>query len=94
MRRHMTIARVIGSIVSTRKHQALVGNKFLLVETLESMSAQKERFIAVDTVGAGIGEVVLITRGSGSRYSMDNVNAPIDAAIVGIVDDENHITQE
>jgi len=89
----MTIAKVVGNIVSTRKHQSLVGNKFLMVETLECISAQKERFIAVDTVGAGIGEIVLITRGSGSRYSMDNINAPIDAAIVGIVDDENHIIQ-
>jgi ethanolamine utilization protein EutN len=87
----MTIAKVVGSIVSTRKHPALVGNKFLMVETLEGMGLQKERFIAIDTVGAGIGEIVLITRGSSSRCSIDNMNAPIDAAIVGIVDDENHI---
>lgn len=87
----MTIAKVVGSIVSTRKHPALVGNKFLMVETLEEMGLQKERFIAIDTVGAGIGEIVLITRGSSSRCSIDNMNAPIDAAIVGIVDDENHI---
>ena len=89
----MTIAKVIGSIVSTRKHQSLIGNKFLMVETLECISSQKERFIAIDTVGAGVGEIVLITRGSSSRCSIDNMNAPIDAAIVGIVDDENHITQ-
>ena len=87
----MTLAKVIGSIISTRKHPALVGNKFLMVETLAVIDAAKERFIAIDTVGAGVGEVVLITRGSGSRYSIDNANAPIDAAIVGIVDDENHI---
>ncbi len=87
----MTIAKVVGSIVSTRKHSALVGNKFLMVETLEEMGLQKERFIAIDTVGAGIGEIVLITRGSSSRCSIDNMNAPIDAAIVGIVDDENHL---
>lgn len=87
----MTIAKVIGSIVSTRKHSALVGNKFLLVETLEVMHKQQERFIAIDTVGAGVGEIVLITTGSGARYSTDNINAPIDAAIVGIVDDTNHL---
>ncbi|WP_070001022.1 EutN/CcmL family microcompartment protein [Cellulosilyticum sp. I15G10I2] len=87
----MTIAKVIGSIISTRKHPALIGNKFLMVETLACMDAGKERFIAIDTVGAGIGEMVLITRGSSARCSIDNINAPIDAAIVGIVDDENHI---
>jgi len=90
----MTIATVIGSIVSTRKHSALIGNKFLLVETLEYLDHQKERFIAIDTVGAGVGETVLITRGSSARCSIDNTNAPIDAAIVGIVDDENHITRK
>ncbi|PHV72123.1 ethanolamine utilization protein EutN [Sporanaerobium hydrogeniformans] len=87
----MTIAKVIGSIVSTRKHQALVGNKFLLVETLELVDQNKKRFIAIDTVGAGVGEIVLITTGSGARCSIDNSNAPVDAAIVGIVDDENHL---
>ncbi len=87
----MTIAKVVGSIVSTRKHPALVGNKFLVVETVEEIGVQKEKFIAIDTVGAGIGEIVLITRGTSARCSIDNMNAPIDAAIVGIVDDENHI---
>ncbi len=87
----MTIAKVIGSIVSTRKHEALVGNKFLMVETLACMDQDKERFIAIDTVGAGVGEIVLITRGSSARCSTHNINAPIDAAIVGIVDDENNI---
>lgn len=90
----MTIATVIGNIIATRKHPTLIGNKFLLVETLECIDHHKERFIAIDTVGAGIGETVLITRGSSSRCSIDNTNAPIDAAIVGIVDDENHITQK
>jgi ethanolamine utilization protein EutN len=91
--REMTIAKVVGSIVSTRKHQALIGNKFLMVETLEWVGSQKERFIAIDTVGAGVGEIVLITRGSSAKCSIDNMNAPVDAAIVGIVDDENHIAQ-
>ncbi len=87
----MTLAKVIGNIVATRKHPALVGNKFLLVETLELIDEQKERFIAIDTVGAGVGEIVLIVKGSGARCSIDHPNVPIDAAIVGIVDEENHL---
>lgn len=87
----MVIAKVVGNIISTRKHSALIGSKFLLVETLGSLESDKEKFIAVDTVGAGNGEFVLVTRGSGARYAVDNHNSPIDAAIVGIIDDENHI---
>lgn len=87
----MIVAKVVGRIISTRKHSALVGSKFLLVETLESMDVSKERFIAIDTVGAGEGEIVLVTRGSSARYSMEQTTAPVDAAIVGIVDDENHL---
>lgn len=87
----MLIGEVIGSVVSTRKHESLVGNKFLIVETLECMGAQKNRLIAIDTVGAGIGEIVLVATGSSARKSVRNQEAPIDAAIVGIVDGENNI---
>lgn len=87
----MIIGEVVGSVVSTRKHEALVGNKFLLVETLDCMGPQKNRLIAIDTVGAGIGEIVLVVTGSSARNSVGNQNVPIDAAIVGIVDGENNI---
>ena len=87
----MLIGEVIGSVVSTRKHESLVGNKFLIVETLDFMVAEKKRFVAIDTVGAGIGEIVLVTTGSSARKSVSSQEAPIDAAIVGIVDGENNI---
>lgn len=87
----MLICEVVGSIVSTRKHESLVGNKLLIVETLDIMGNQRNRLVAIDTVGAGIGEIVLVTTGSSARKSVRDQNAPIDAAIVGILDGENNI---
>ena len=87
----MLMGEVVGSVVSTRKHESLVGNKLLIVETLDCMGDQRKRLIAIDTVGAGIGEIVLVVKGSSARQSARNQNAPIDAAIVGIVDGENNI---
>lgn len=87
----MLMGEVVGSVVSTRKHESLVGNKLLIVETLDCMGDQRKRLIAIDTVGAGIGEIVLVVTGSSARQSARNQNAPIDAAIVGIVDGENNI---
>lgn len=87
----MFMGEVVGSVVSTRKHNSLVGNKLLIVEALDFMNTNKERLIAVDTVGAGIGEIVLVTTGSSARKSLHDENAPVDAAIVGIVDGQNNI---
>lgn len=74
------------NIVSTRKQETLVGSKFLEVEIIENNQLTGKYLIAVDTVGAGIGETVLITTGSSARLALTNVNAPCDAVIVGIVD--------
>ncbi|MBQ7901172.1 MAG: EutN/CcmL family microcompartment protein [Clostridia bacterium] len=81
----MIIGKVIGSVVSTRKNDSLVGNKFMIVEPLDSMLYAKSRLVATDNIGAGIGEIVLVAMGSAARIGCEN--APIDAAIVGIVDD-------
>lgn len=75
-----------GHIVSTRKQQALVGSKFMEVEIMKNGELTGEYLIAVDSVGAGIGETVLITTGSSARLALLNTNAPCDAVIVGIVD--------
>ena len=80
----MVVGKVVGSIVSTRKSERLIGNKFMIVEPLE-MSAGRGRFVAIDNIGAGIGETVLVAMGSAARVGMENV--PVDAAIVGIVDE-------
>ncbi len=81
----MIIGRVVGSIVSTRKCENLVGNKFMIVEPVEKMEASG-RFVAIDNIGAGIGETVLVATGSAARVGIEQ--APVDAAIVGIVDEE------
>jgi len=78
---------VIGNIVSTRKHEALVGSKFLEIEIVENGAKTGKYIIAVDCgVGAGIGETVLLTTGSSARLSLHRHDAPTDAAVVGIVD--------
>ena len=75
-----------GHIVSTKKQESLVGSKFMEVEILKNGEPTGEYIIAVDSVGAGINEEVLITTGSSARIALHNANAPCDAVIVGIVD--------
>lgn len=82
----MIIAKVIGSIVSTRKNDNLVGSKFMVVEPCLGKAQPQDRFVAVDNVGCGIGEIVLVATGSAARIGCDKELCPIDAAIVGIVD--------
>lgn len=81
----MIVGKIIGSVVATRKNEKLIGSKFMIVETLSSMG-EKQRMVAVDNVGAGIGELVLVATGSAARIGCDQADAPIDAAIVGIID--------
>ncbi len=83
----MLIGKVVGSVVSTRKNENLVGNKFMIVETIEGYGDKKQRIVAVDNVGAGMGEAVLVAIGSAARIGIEQNTAPIDAAIVGIIDD-------
>lgn len=83
----MLIGKVVGSVVSTRKSEKLIGNKFMIVELAKNMSSKEGQIVAIDNIGAGIGEVVLVATGSAARIGCDNASAPIDAAIVGIVDD-------
>lgn len=82
----LIIAKVVGSIVSTRKNENLVGSKFMVVEPAFGMAQPSDRFVAVDNVGCGIGELVLVATGSAARIGIGKSDCPIDAAIVGIVD--------
>ena len=77
---------VIGNVVSTRKQDALVGSKFLEIEVIENGQKTGKYLIAVDSVGAGIGETVLVTTGSSARLALRNTSTPTDAVVVGIVD--------
>ncbi len=92
----MIIGKVVGTVISTRKNANLVGSKFLIVDPMPKMghSVAGERIVAVDNVGAGIGEVVLVATGSAARVGSGNENAPVDACIVGIVDDLDKIVIE
>ena len=82
----MLIGKVVGSVVSTRKNEKLIGSKFMIVETVAGTGDAK-RIVAVDDIGAGIGEMVLVATGSAARrIGVDQIKAPIDAAIVGIID--------
>ena len=83
----MLIGKVTGSVVSTRKSENLVGNKFMIVEMLEHMHSGAKQLIAIDKIGAGIGDYVLVAQGSAARIGTGMEEAPIDAAIVGIIDD-------
>lgn len=85
----MIIGRVVGSLIATRKNENLVGNKFLIVEPLSVMNAGKEKIVAIDNVGAGIGETVLVATGCAARIGCNMEFSPVDAAIVGIVDNSN-----
>lgn len=75
-----------GHIVSTKKQAALVGSKFMEVQLMKNGVLTDDYIVAIDSVGAGIGEIVLITTGSSARLALGNTSAPADAVIVGIVD--------
>ena len=81
----MIVGKVVGSVVATRKNEGLIGSKFMVVEPTANMS-NSGRIVAVDNVGAGIGELVLVAQGSAARIGCYMENAPVDAAIVGIID--------
>lgn len=77
---------VIGNVVSTKKQESLTGSKFLEVRIIENNIETDKYIVAVDSVGAGIGEEVLVTTGSSARLALRNQFEPVDAVIVGIVD--------
>ena len=92
----MFLARVTGSVVATQKVASMTGRKLLTVEPLRVDPEQKKRlvstgrtFVVVDTVGAGLGEMVLIVQGSSARMTPETERLPVDATIVGIVDSVN-----
>jgi len=83
----MIAAKVIDSIWSTRKADSLIGMKFTMVEVLGGIDAGRI-IIAADTISAGIGERVIVCTGSSARKMLDREDVPIDAVIVGIIDED------
>ena len=83
----MKLALVIGSTIATIKDENLSGRKLLIVrETNTAGEPTGAPFVAVDTVGAGSGDLVLITTGSSARYTQITKETPVDAVIVGVID--------
>ena len=83
----MILAKVVGTVVATRKDERLVASKLLVARPLDPSGAPDGNYlVAVDTVDAGVGETVLIVSGSSARMVQGYRDLPIDAAIVGIVD--------
>src|SRR5688572_24238462 len=83
----MILARVVGTVVATRKDPRLVSNKLLVARPMDPHGkAEGNYLVAVDTVDAGIGETVLIVSGSSARMAAGMKDCPVDAAIVGIID--------
>lgn len=89
----MFVAKVTGSLVSTQKVESMVGFKLLVVEPYridpqqrQSLVTTGRTFIAVDTLGAGEGDYVLICQGSSARLTPETKNLPIDTVVIGIVD--------
>ena len=86
----MRVAKVIGTIWATRKEEKLAGLKLLLVQPLNLLDGTPDKvpLVAADIIGAGVGETVLIVSGSSARSAAGDMSIPVDASVVGIVDDQ------
>ncbi|GBG58366.1 ethanolamine utilization protein EutN [Sporomusaceae bacterium FL31] len=83
----MWVGKVIGTLVATPKDDSLTGCKLLIVQPSRlSLSGRTSPIVAVDTIGAGTGENVLVVEGSSARHATGRPNSAVDAAIVGIID--------
>jgi microcompartment protein CcmK/EutM len=83
----MILAKVVGTVVATRKDERLVSNKLLVARPVDPKGKPDANYlVAVDTVDAGVGETVLIVSGSSARMASGMKDCPVDAAIVGIID--------
>ena len=90
----MQLARVIGTVVATVKNDSLEGRTLLVVQTLnKDLKPKGSPMIAVDSVGAGVGELVFWCRGKEASFPFKREDTPTDCTIIGIVDSDLHVTQ-
>lgn len=88
----MQIARVIGNVVSTVKNDSLDSRKLLIVQTLNgNLEPQGSPIVALDSVGAGVGELIIWCRGKEASFPFRREDTPTDCTIVGIIDSPDHI---
>lgn len=91
----MIVGRVIGNVWATRKENTLNGLKLLVIKPIDHLTGlDRPEMVAADAVGAGIGETVLVVTGSSARRSLNKEDCPIDAMVVGIVDEVEINRQE
>jgi len=91
----MQLARVIGTVVATVKNESLHGRKLLVVQTLDRhLNSTGKPMVAVDAIGAGVGELVFWCRGKEASFPFKREDTPTDCTIVGIVDSEAHVSAE
>lgn len=88
----MITAKLIDNIWATRKAESLNGYKLMMAEVIGGTESG-QRLVVVDIIGAGIGERVLITTGSSARRMLENDNIPVDAVVVGIIDEDCNFDQ-
>lgn len=90
----MQLARVIGTVVATVKNESLQGRTLLVIQTLnKDLKTAGKPMVAVDSVGAGIGELVFWCRGKEASFPFRREDTPTDCTIVGIVDSDDHVTR-
>jgi len=90
---NMQLARVIGTVVATVKNESLEGRKLLIVQTLnKDLEPSGKPLVAVDSVGAGVGELVFWCRGKEASFPFKREDTPTDCTIIGIVDSDAHVT--
>ncbi len=88
----MQLARVIGNVVSTIKNESLDGRKILIVQNLnEQLEPFGSPIVALDAIGAGVGELVFWCRGKEASFPFKRDATPTDCTIVGIIDSESHV---
>jgi ethanolamine utilization protein EutN len=88
----MQLARVIGTVVSTAKNESLEGRVFLIVQTLDAdLKPKGKPQVALDAIGAGVGELVFWCRGKEASFPFKRENIPTDCTIIGIIDSEEHV---
>ncbi len=88
----MQLARVIGNVVSTIKNSALDGRKLMVIQILDgNLRPTGKPLVAIDSVGAGAGELVFWCRGKEASFPFEGSEVPTDCTIIGIVDSEAHV---
>ena len=90
----MQLARVIGTVVATVKNDSLEGRKLLIVQSLDGeLRPQGAPLVALDAIGAGVGELVFWCRGKEASFPFKREDTPTDCTIIGIVDSDRHVTR-